>query len=209
MSRLVVVDDGSKDDTYSILQELARTRKLLLPLTKKNSGHGATCIYGYRYAIEHGADYIFQTDTDGQTSAGEFEAFWAECENYDAVLGKRPDRGDGTARKFVEKVLCMVLRMIFGVKVPDANAPFRLMKAGLLKKYISRMPEDFNLPNVILTTYFVYFSENIIFQDITFRPRQGGKNSINFKRIFMIGVKAVSDFRELRRGLNDEENNKQ
>ena len=175
MSRLVVVDDGSKDDTYKILQNMAGTRELLLPLTKPNSGHAATCIYAYKYAVSHGADYIFQTDTDGQTSADEFESFWNETGNYDAVFGKRPDRKDGTSRKFIENVLCFVVRMIFGVRVPDANCPFRLMRSDLVRKYIAMMPEDFILPNAMLTAFFAYFHEKITFRDITFRPRQGGK----------------------------------
>ena len=203
LSRLVVVDDGSKDDTYKILQNMAGTRELLLPLTKPNSGHGPALIYGYKYATSHGADYIFQTDTDGQTSADEFESFWDEIGKHDAVLGKRPVRGDGKSRKFIENVLCFVVRMIFGVKVPDANCPFRLMRSDLVRKYISMLPEDFNLPNVMLTVYFSYFHNNIAFRDITFRPRQGGKNFINVRRIISIGMKAVSDFRQLRKNLRE------
>ena len=64
-SRLVVIDDGSKDDTYAIMQEYAKTHPLFQPLTKPNGGHGATVLYGYRYALKQGADYIFQTDSDG------------------------------------------------------------------------------------------------------------------------------------------------
>lgn len=203
LSRLVVIDDGSRDDTFTILQGLAETRELLQPVTKKNGGHGSALLYGYRYAVEHGADYIFQTDTDGQTSASEFESFWNERGNYDAVLGKRPERGDGKSRKFVESVLCLVVRVIFGVKVPDANAPFRLMRSELVGKYIPRMPEDFNLPNVMLTVYFSYFREKLAFRDITFRPRQGGKNSINIKRIISIGIKAVKDFFALRKDVKE------
>ena len=205
LSRLVVVDDGSRDDTYTIIQDMAKSRKMLQPLTKPNGGHGTACIYGYRYALEHGAEWIFQTDTDGQTLPQEFDAFWALRNEHDAVLGMRPDRQDGASRKFVERVLCMVLRMIFGVRVPDANAPFRLMRSELVKKYLYRMPEDFNLPNVMLTTYFAYFHEDIAFQGITFRPRQGGKNSINIRKIIAIGMKAVANFYALKRRIRHEE----
>ncbi len=198
-----MIDDGSKDNTYSLLEDLAKTRALLQPLTKPNGGHGATCIYGYKYALEHGAEYIFQTDTDGQTLPSEFEAFWELRNDYDAVLGKRPDRKDGASRKFVERVLCLIVRLIFGVSVPDANAPFRLMRSELVGKYIAKMPYDFNLPNVMLTTYFAYFREHIIFRDITFRPRQGGKNFINFRKITAIGLKAVRDFYSFRKGIQE------
>lgn len=78
--------------------------------------------------------------------------------------------------------------------VPDANAPFRLMKASVVKKYINLMPSDFNLPNAVLAACFSKFRERVKYIDITFKPRQGGVNSINPKKILKIGWKAISDF---------------
>lgn len=202
-SRLVIINDGSKDNTFEVMKSKADEFPLFQPLTKENGGHGHTVLFGYKYAIDHGADYIFQTDSDGQTNPAEFEAFWDAADDYDAVLGNRKVRGDGKDRKFVENVVCTLLRLIFGVKVEDANAPFRLMKADLVKKYIGKLPEDFNLPNIMLTTYFVYFNEKVKFIPITFKPRQGGTNSINIKKIIKIGWKAVGDFRKLRKEIND------
>ena len=74
-SRLVIINDGSTDHTANILEEAAKTRPLLTTITKENSGHGATVLFGYHFALEHGADYIFQTDSDGQTLPEEFENF--------------------------------------------------------------------------------------------------------------------------------------
>lgn len=193
-SRLVVINDGSTDDTYEIVRKYAQTRPYLQLLTKVNGGHGSTVLYGYRYAIENGADYIFQTDSDGQTLPEEFEAFWNMRKEYDAILGHRNDRKDGEDRKFVETVLRVILRIIFGVKIPDANAPFRLMKTTVVKKYLPLMSENYNLPNVMLSTFFVYYKEKVKFLPITFRPRQGGVNSINLKKIIVIGWHAVIDF---------------
>ena len=202
-SRLVIINDGSKDDTYEIMQKHAKDKPLFQPLTKTNGGHGHTVLYGYRYAIEQGADYIFQTDSDGQTDPAEFEQFWNVKDQYDAVIGNRVERGDGKGRKFVENTVCLLLRMIFGVKVEDANAPFRLMKTSLVDKYIHKLPENFNIPNIMFTTYFVYHHEKVKFIPITFKSRQGGVNSINIKKIVKIGWKAVGDFRKLRREIND------
>ena len=202
-SRLVIINDGSKDNTYEIMQKLAKDKPLFTPLTKANGGHGDTVLYGYRYAISHDADYIFQTDSDGQTDPAEFEEFWEAREKYDAVIGNRIERGDGKDRKFVENIVCLLLRMIFGVKIEDANAPFRLMKTSLVEKYIGNLPKNFNIPNIMFTTYFVYHHEKVIFIPITFKPRQGGVNSINIKKIVKIGWKAVGDFHKLRREIND------
>ena len=55
-SRLVIINDGSKDNTYELLQKCAATRPLLIPLDKPNGGHGPTVLYGYRYAIRQKAD---------------------------------------------------------------------------------------------------------------------------------------------------------
>ena len=200
-SRLVIINDGSKDNTYELLQEYAKTRPLIQPMTKQNRGHGSTVLFGYRYAIAEGADYIFQTDSDGQTNPDEFEQFWKNRKEYDAIIGNRIVRGDGKSRKFVENTVCILLRMIFGVNVQEANAPFRLMKADLVKKYIDRLPKEYNLPNIMFTTYFVYYNEKVKFIPITFKPRQAGSNTINIKKIIKIGWKALGDFRQFKKGM--------
>ena len=57
-SRLVIINDGSKDNTYDLVCRLAKKHPLLVPLTKSNGGHGSTVLYGYRYAIQNRADYM-------------------------------------------------------------------------------------------------------------------------------------------------------
>ena len=109
-------------------------------------------------------------------------------------MGCRPVRGDGKDRKMVENVLRSYVWLFFHVWVPDANAPFRLMKASVVKKYINLMPSDFNLPNAVLAACFSKFRERVKYIDITFKPRQGGVNSINPKKILKIGWKAISGF---------------
>ncbi len=200
-SRLLIVNDGSRDDTYEIMKECAKSRPQFLPLTKKNGGHGATLFFAYHYALEHGADYIFQTDSDGQTMPEEFWPFWEMRDRYDMVIGHRSSRQDGKSRVFVTKVLKLTLKVCFGVTVTDANTPFRLMKAGTLKEYIGLIPKDFNLSNVIISVIYAKKGLKVKYMPITFRPRQGGTNSINLKKIFFIGVQALKDFREINKTL--------
>lgn len=204
-SRLVVVNDGSKDDTYKVLTDLAETRPLLKPINKKNQGHGATVLYAYHYALKNGADYIFQTDSDGQTLPSEFEPFWKERDNKAAIIGYRSHREDGFSRVVVTKTLKLVLRLVFGINVTDANTPYRLMKRETLEKYIGQIPKDFNLSNVMLTVLLIRNKEDVEFKTITFRPRQGGVNSINIPKITKIGWQAVKDFRKIKIELNKTE----
>lgn len=198
-SKLLVVDDGSKDNTWKVLQELSARYQNLIVQTKKNEGHGPTVTYAYKQAINAGADYIFQTDSDGQTNPEEFQSFW-ECRySFDAIFGVRKIRGDGKGRKFVEDVLCKILKIIFKVNIADSNAPFRLFKCENLQRQLSKIPDDFNLPNAMLTVLFVKNEEDVTFQEISFKPRQAGTNSINIKRIIKIGLKAVKDFWHMRK----------
>ena len=200
-SRLVIIDDGSKDSTFKIMEEYAKERPLFCPITKPNGGHGATVLYGYHYALEHGADYIFQTDSDGQTLPSEFEAFWEQRSLYDMVIGWRKGREDGASRVFTTKVLTLVIKVCFGVTVTDANTPFRLMKASILQEQIKLVPKDFNLSNVIITVIYTKKGLGVKYMPITFRPRQGGVNSINLKKIFKIGKQALKDFREINKAI--------
>lgn len=202
-SRLVLIDDGSKDKTYSIIEECAQKYPLIKSITKQNEGHGATVLYGYNYAIENGADYVFQTDSDGQTLPSEFEQFW-ECKNdHEMVIGHRSKREDGASRFFVTKVLKGVIRICFGVSVTDANTPFRLMKADVLAENLKLVPEKFNLSNVIISVIYAKKNYNVKYIPITFRPRQGGVNSINLKKISKIGVQAIKDFRKINKTLKE------
>lgn len=80
-SRLVIINDGSRDATYQKIKEAESLYPRLVGINKENEGHGATILKGYRYAIEKGADYIFQTDSDGQTLSEEFWQFWEKERN--------------------------------------------------------------------------------------------------------------------------------
>jgi len=202
-SKLIIIDDGSRDHTFDRLKILAEELPYLCPITKTNGGHGSAVLFGYQYALKENADYVFQTDCDGQTLASEFSAFWEKRRDYPAIIGFRNHRQDGFLRVFVTKVLKLVLRLIFHIKVTDANTPYRLMKNDTLARYVQRIPKDFNLTNVLLTVLLLHGKENVLFLPITFRPRQGGKNSINFKRIVRIGRQAVKDFRQIQKSLKE------
>lgn len=193
-AKLVIANDGSKDKTFAIMQKLQAKYPLFKPLDKENSGHGSTVLYLYRYAINNKADLIFQTDSDGQTLPEEFWQMWENRHEYNFQIGTRGGRQDGASRVFVTKTLRFVVWFMFHVWVKDANTPFRLMNTKRLEAILVYIPQDFFLANVAVSAIAVKKNEKIAWYPITFRPRQGGVNSINMRRIFKIGIKALSDF---------------
>ncbi len=203
-SRLVIVDDGSKDATSKKAKAMKENCPLLEIIEKPNSGHGATVLFAYDYALSHGADFVFQTDSDGQTRAEEFEQFWNLRNDFDFIVGHRNHREDGFSRIVVTKTLKAVLRLCFGVSITDANTPFRLMSGATLAECKKLVPENFNLSNVILSVIYHKKNFRVKYIPITFRPRQGGKNSINLKSIFKIGKNALHDFMNIKKNLEKE-----
>lgn len=197
-SRIVIADSGSTDATHEILEKLQKEFPKLIVLSNTGRFHGEKVIALYDYAVTNNADWIFQTDSDGQTNSDEFDAFWNLRNQYDGIFGNRVKREDGRSRAFVEKVVCFLLKLFFGVKIPDANAPFRLMKTQTVAKYLYRMKKDFNLPNIMMTTFYSYYNETLTFIPITFKPRQGGVNSLNIIKITKIGWKALMDFQRFK-----------
>lgn len=200
-SRMVIADSGSTDKTHEILLELKKSYMKLEILSETGKEHGPKLFALYDYAIKQSADYIFQTDSDGQTDPDEFTGFWEVRQKYDGIFGERISRGDGKMRDFIEKVVCILLKIYFGVKIPDANAPFRLMRTDVVKKYLYKLHDDYKLPNIMMTTYFKYYNEKVLFKEISFRPRAGGNNSVNIPSIIKIGWASLKDFRRLKRAM--------
>lgn len=200
-SRLIVADSGSSDSTHEILLNLQKDYPQLEILNDTARQHGPKLIALYNYSIKKKADYIFQTDSDGQTDPAEFQSFWNARNTYDIILGHRNVRGDGRSRAFVESVVCFLLKIYFRVDVPDANAPFRLMKTSVTAKYMDRFDPDYNLPNIMLTTFFAFYEENLTFKTISFNPRQAGTNSVNIPKIIKIGWNALGDFKAFKKSM--------
>lgn len=198
-SRLIVIDDGSKDDTLAIARGMQGSCTQLEVLTKPNGGHGATLLYGYRYAIRAGADYIFQTDSDGQTIPEEFWQLWDSRELAGLLIGWRQKRQDGLHRTVITRVLKLVICLTFRVWIKDANTPFRLMRADELKQVIKKIPRDYHLANVMVSVIYKRQGRYVGFYPISFLDRQGGTNSINVRKIAAMGTKASVEFLKLGR----------
>ena len=148
-SRLFVINDGSTDRTQEELDHLQGKYPQLRTVKKENQGHGATILYGYRCAIAEGADYIFQTDSDGQTLPEEFWKLWLAADLCDtgsstgdpcdiSLLGGRcqytvpADAGCRTGRSFNRDPTT-----VFSGKCTDDGAIYKRRTAGnVLSNYI-------------------------------------------------------------------------
>jgi dolichol-phosphate mannosyltransferase len=195
---LIVLNDGSKDGTLRVLREAERTLPSLHVVDKPNTGHGPTCLLGYRMALDLGFEWIFQTDSDGQTSSEEFLEAWRLRDGADFVFGRRRSRGDGRGRKLISWVLRTVIVLVFRVHVTDPNVPFRLMRASSLRTSIDSVPDDLFLANAYLAVVLRKSPHRMQWMDISFSPRQAGSASVGWGRFPAVGLRVVKDFWKLR-----------
>ena len=203
-SRLVVVNDGSTDRTQEILDAMQEDRPLLHVINKANGGHGDALRTGYQCAVDNHADYIFQTDSDGQTNPKEFAAFWSRREHYDLIIGNRKKRQDGKNRVMVAQMERLMIMYLFHVNLADANTPFRLMSGAWLQKSLELVPQGFFLVNVLLGVIAAKQKRRILYIPITFGQRAGGVNSMNTKKIMRAGLQALKEFPRVNRNIDRE-----
>lgn len=151
--RVILIDDGSKDNSLKILQTLAKSDPALSVYTQPNAGHGPSILKGYRMAIA--AEWVFQIDSDHQLDTAAFRVLWDNRDQYDLLLAERSDKNASRPRRFISLVSKGIVRLLFGHGVNDVNTPYRLMRRECLRKALEKIPAASFAPNVLLTSWFV------------------------------------------------------
>jgi glycosyltransferase involved in cell wall biosynthesis len=144
---VVVVDDGSTDDTGA--QALAAGARLLrLPF---NLGIGGAVQAGFQFAAEHGYDYMAQVDGDGQHEPGELRKLIAEMdgpERPDMVCGSRfltedHDYPAPLSRRTGIHIFAALLSVIVSRRVSDPTSGFRLYNRRAIELFARDYPHDY------------------------------------------------------------------
>lgn len=132
---IIVVDDGSKDNTYTIAKKSGVTalRHII------NRGQGAALRTGTNYAIEHGADIVVHFDADGQHKADEIKQMIEPLKKgvVDITLGSRflgKAENITTGKKVVLKLGAIVQWVFSGILLTDSHNGFRAMNKDAASK---------------------------------------------------------------------------
>jgi len=142
---LLVVDDGSTDDTAAVARE-ASVAVATLPY---NLGIGGALRTGFRYAVQHGYDRGIQFDADGQHDAGEIPVLLkALDEGAYMVVGSRfadsnSEYTVGRVRGGAMRVLRLGVRLLLGRSFTDTSSGFRAFSRRALEYFSRTYPVDY------------------------------------------------------------------
>ncbi len=190
---VLVVDDGSTDDTH--LMVTAPARAVRLPV---NLGIGGAVQTGIKYAERNGYGRCLQVDGDGQHPPGEVRRLMAAMDKGGAqlVIGSRYLTGEGfqssAMRRLGGRVIGLALRSCFGGRrrVSDPTSGFRLMDRRAIEFFARHYPTDF--PEPISIAWALARGMRVEEVPVQMRERQGGVSSIRMMKTISYMVRVVS-----------------
>ena len=139
---LLIIDDGSPDGTAQIVKSLAKEFEGSLHLIERSGklGLGTAYITGFKWAIEHKYNYIFEMDADFSHNPKDLIRLYNACaEGADLAIGSRYCNGISVINWPIGRVIMSYyasayVRFVLGMKIYDCTAGFKCYKRELLER---------------------------------------------------------------------------
>jgi glycosyltransferase involved in cell wall biosynthesis len=126
---VVIVDDGSSDQTAAIVERMAAAEpRVRLIRHERNRGYGAALRSGFAGARK---ELVFFSDADGQFDLRELPGSLSMLEQAPVVVGFRIKRNDPPHRIFIAKTYKLIVRMVFGLRIRDIDCAFKLFRRNV------------------------------------------------------------------------------
>jgi len=184
---VIVVNDGSQDDTPQILDELARVYPDHVRIVHhvKNRGYGGALRSGFEHATK---ELVFYTDGDAQYDPSEVARLWpALTEDVDWVNGWKISRSDPLHRIVIGRVYHHTVKLLFGLKVRDVDCDFRLMRRRIFD--VVRLEKNSGVICLEMMKKFQDAGFRVAEVPVHHYHRAYGKSQFfNFRRIARTGV---------------------
>jgi dolichol-phosphate mannosyltransferase len=140
---ILIVDDNSPDKTFEKVEFLQKEFKtqLFLQVRKSKSGLGTAYVHGFKWALQHHYDFIFEMDADFSHNPQDLIKLYDACQTREAdmAIGSRYVRGVNVVNWPLSRVLLsyfasVYVKIITGMKIHDATAGFICYRREVLEK---------------------------------------------------------------------------
>ena len=191
---IIVVDDGSTDDTGRRAQD-AGARVVRHPY---NKGNGASVKTGIRQAA---VDFVLILDADGQHRPADAKRLIAKLDEYELVVGARSNATQaGSARRIGNALLNGIASYLTDQRIPDLTSGFRAARREHFLEFLHLLPNGFSTPTTT-TLAFMKAGYSVWFEPIDAGVREG-RSKIRFGpdgvQFFVILLKVVTIFSPMR-----------
>jgi dolichol-phosphate mannosyltransferase len=183
---IVVVDDGSKDDTWDLLTALSTQIHELKPLQNTGeNGFGRAITYGFNHLS---GDAVAVMMADESDDCRDVVRYWQELnKGYDCVFGSRFIKGGGTIdypffKLFINRVVNFGLRVVFHIKLNDVTNAFKAYRREVIEGCRPYLSPHFNLTvELPLKAIVRGYSWTVI--PITWRNRRSGTAKLKLREM--------------------------
>jgi dolichol-phosphate mannosyltransferase len=186
---ILVVDDGSPDGTGQLADRLAGEHAWVQVLhrTEKN-GIGPAYLAGFRHALDHGAGYVMEMDSDFSHDPADLaRLLQAVYDGADLALGSRYVPGGGVLdwsplRRFISEGGSTYARMVLGLQVRDLTGGFKCFRREVLEAiHFDGVRSQGYAFQVELTYRAVQAGFRVVEVPIVFRDRQQGTSKMSWR----------------------------
>ena len=191
---IIVVDDGSSDDTSGRAREAGAT----VVRHPYNKGNGAAVKTGIRRAT---GEYVLIVDGDGQHTPDQALRIVDRLGEYDLVVGARSRRTQASgARLAGNALLNWLASYLSGHEIPDLTSGLRGARREHLREFLHLLPNGFSTPTTT-TLSFLRAGYNVAFEPVEVRQRVGrskirlGRDGVRF---FLILLRVITIFSPMR-----------
>ncbi len=191
-SYIYLVDDGSKDSTWSLIEELHNTYGSRVKGTKfiRNYGNQKALIAGLLGVKAIGCDCVISIDADLQQDENAIETFIDEFhKGADIVSGIRNDRKTDSFFKKYTALCFYKLMNLLGVKIPPNHSDFRLVSARGLE-----ILEQYSEEGLFLRGFFHEIGLKTAYVHFDVKPRALGSTKYNFFSLTSLALNGITAF---------------
>ena len=148
-AEIIVVDDGSTDDTLTICTE----NQVQWVSHPYSMGNGAAIKAGARHASR---EYILFMDADGQHDPSDIPALLEKIQlGYEMVVGARnPETHASTPRRLANYFFNKMASLMTGYQIDDLTSGFRLVRAKSFRRFLYLLPNGFSYPTTSTMAFF-------------------------------------------------------
>ena len=193
---VIVVNDGSRDYTSEILNELERRYdRVRVVHHEQNKGYGGALRTGFSQASK---EFVFYTDGDAQYDVRDLPALWKEMnDSIDMVQGYKVGRSDPLHRVIIGRLYHWMANLAFGIHLKDVDCDFRLIRRSVFDKV--HLESDSGVICVEMMTKIRHAGFRITEVPVHHYHRAYGKSQFfNFRRIARVGIDLLKLWWKLR-----------